>query len=371
MLTDLPGLSVSMFLALVAVGIAGVLLGGYALRSHRAQRDTNPDPVEQLRDTAIQHETVALVLPDGYGIDELAAAVGLSALLDKWGVSTSLYAMDDLTTEDAKTFKNMFDIDYTVLDDNVGPISDQSAAIVVGGGGPAPTFGMTPPVIGVIRHRPSSEDDIIQVIHTEYGATSTIVAELLDRFDVALDQRLGTALLYGIRAGTHEFRRADGNHDYRAAGNLHEHADLGRIDDLRSPSMGGETFDVIGDAILNRERDSSFVVANVGEVATVSTLEEAADMLLRLEGASATAVFGIHEENIVISCRSDEVRVNALDLLEAAFGANETTGGTPDAAIARVPLGLFADLGADKEDNLHDLIDASARRTLFDTFESL
>jgi len=84
--------------------------------------------------------------------------------------------------------------------------------------------------------------------------------------------------------------------DFQAASFLQEFADQGTIDALRAPGMSGETFDVIGEAIANRERRASFAVTNVGSVPAVSSLEEAADTLLRLDGVSSAAAFGVHEE---------------------------------------------------------------------------
>ncbi len=80
-------------------------------------------------------------------------------------------------------------------------------------------------------------------------------------------------------------------------GFLHAYADLGRIEELRSPGVSGDTFDVLGEAIASRERRASFAVANVGIVPSVSAFEEAADSLLRLEGVSTAAVFGTPRGN--------------------------------------------------------------------------
>ncbi|WP_227376439.1 DHH family phosphoesterase [Haladaptatus halobius] len=184
------------------------------------------------------------------------------------------------------------------------------------------------------------------------------------------DQRVTTALLYGVRAGTREFRRANGVNDYDVAGFLHAYADLGRIEALRSPGVSGDTFDVLRDAIANRERRASFAVSNVGTVSSVSALEESADSLLRLEGVSTAAVFGLYEETIVISCRAEDVRTSAVNILDGAFDASETTGGNADAATARVPLGIFAQVDSRHAATLDSLIDASTRKALFTAFES-
>ncbi|MFC7044889.1 bifunctional oligoribonuclease/PAP phosphatase NrnA [Halobacteriaceae archaeon GCM10025711] len=282
----------------------------------------------------------------------------------------SVLSQGAVTSEDSKAFTNIFDIDLQSIDDAPEELSSYDGAIVVGGGGAVPHFSNNPPVIGVIRHRPAAEDDILVISKSEDGSTSTTVTHLLREADVVPDQRVATALLYGVRAGTREFRRVSSQRDYESASYLHDAADHSQIEALRSPGMSDETFDVMGAAIANRERRASFAVTNVGSVPAVSSLEEAADTLLRLDGVSSAAVFGIHDGTIVTSCRAEDVRVNALDILEKAFDDSETIGGNADAAMARVPLGLFARIDDHHQTTLDDLIDASTRKALFSAFES-
>jgi nanoRNase/pAp phosphatase (c-di-AMP/oligoRNAs hydrolase) len=359
----------------MAVMAATLLLSGglalYAAQSFTGwRREDEDEPVDALKNTVAGQNRVALVVPEGPSIDALAAAMGLQTLAAEWGVTAHLFVEGPVTGEDSKTFCNIFDLELAVIGDGAEELTETDAAIAVGGGGGVPRLSNNPPVVAVVRHRPTAEENILTVTPTDDGATATTVTRLLETEGVVPDQRVATALLHGVRAGTREFRRANGQNDYEAAGFLHAYADLGRIEDLRSPGMSGDTFDVISDAIANRERRASFAVTNVGSVPSVSALDEAADTMLRLEGVSTAAVFGIHEETIVVSCRAEDVRTNAFDILDSAFGTSETTGGNTDAATARVPLGLFAQVDGEHEETLDMLIDASTRKALFKAFES-
>ena len=353
----------------------GLLLAGglgYGSRSiiSRARAGKSPSDVDELRRTVAGIDRMALVVPEGPSIDALAAAIGLQALCSHWGVTAQVFAEGPVTGEDSKTVCNIFDVDPVLISETNDELTSCDGAIAVGGGGGIPYLSNNPPVLAVIRHRPASDENILTITRTDDGATSTTVTDLLRSEGVVPDQRVATALLYGIRAGTREFRRASGKSDYTAAGYLHTYADLGRIEDLRTPGMSGDTFDVIGRAIASRQRRASFAVSNAGPVPSVSALEEAADALLRLEGVSTAAVFGIHEETIVVSCRAEDVRTNALAILETAFDADATTGGNADAATGRVALGLFAQVDEDQQTTLDSLIDASTRKALFAAFES-
>ncbi|WP_435153245.1 DHH family phosphoesterase [Haladaptatus sp. DFWS20] len=350
-----------------------VLSGGgvlYAVQFCSLRRGNDNAPVDSLRESVAGQNRIALVLPEGASIDSLAAAVGLQALCKDWGIAGRITAEGEVTGKDSKAFCNIFDIDLTTIDERGERLQDCDAALAIGGGGAVPRLSNNPPVVGVIRHRPTAEENILTVTRTDDGATSTVVTGLVRDSGLIPDQRVVTALLYGIRAGTREFRRANGKNDYGTAGFLHAFADLGRIEDLRSPGVSGDTFDVLGEAIANRQRRASFAVTNVGIVPSVSALEEAADSLLRLEGVSTAAVFGIHEETIVVSCRAEDVRSSAMDILDGAFDASATTGGNTDAATARVPLGIFAQVDGKHANTLDSLIDASTRKALFTAFET-
>lgn len=324
---------------------------------------TEPTPFEALRSEVRGADNVALVVPANPGIDAVASAVGLATACRDWGATPAIVAVDHVSSDDTRAFCNLFDIDVDSLDEGVG---DADLAIAVGGGGPVPTLGPTP-VAAVVRHRPITDEDRIVVGGTD-GATATTVTRLLDWSEVVPDQRTATVLLYGIRAGTSEFRRTRGEADHVAAGRLHRYADRGRLDALRTPGLSDETFDVVGSAIRNRERNATFAISNVGTVPTVGALEEGADTLLRLDGVTTAAAFGLNDDTVLTSCRAEDVRTNAFDVLATAYN-EDAVAGDADAAVARVPLGLFSGVSDDCRDTLDELVDRSARRVLRESFE--
>ncbi|MFB6253749.1 MAG: bifunctional oligoribonuclease/PAP phosphatase NrnA, partial [Halobacteriaceae archaeon] len=291
MALNIPSDPISTGVGLAAIAIVIGAAGGYAISALRGRRQDSEEEedVAELKQTITGFGEIALVTPENPSIDALAASIGLQALCTEWGISADIYTNGEVTAEDANAFCNIFDLDPTPVEQ----MSDVEGCIAVGGGGPVPTFGKTP-VIAVVRHRPATTDHETVIARSDYGSTSTTVTQLLKEAGVVPEQHVATALLYGIRAGTNEFRRVRSQADYQAASYLHDYADQGRIEALRSPGMSGETFDVIGKAIKNRERRESFAVTNVGDIPTVGALDEAADTLLRLDGVSSAAVFGTH-----------------------------------------------------------------------------
>ena len=84
----------------------------------------------------------------------------------------------------------------------------------------------------------------------------------------------------------------------------------------------------------------SYLLSNVGNIRDRDTLPQAADYLLSLEGISTTVVFGVTEDRIYISGRSNDIRINLGEIMRQAFG--EDAGGHANAAGAQIPLGVFS-----------------------------
>jgi nanoRNase/pAp phosphatase (c-di-AMP/oligoRNAs hydrolase) len=133
------------------------------------------------------------------------------------------------------------------------------------------------------------------------GATASILTQYLQELDVPVDKRVATALLYGIRTDTKEFKRNVTPQDLNYAGFLLPLTDADLLDKIMSPSMSQETLDVIGKAIQERKIQSGYLFSNVGYVMNRDALPQAADILITLEGVNTVLVYGITDNAIVIS----------------------------------------------------------------------
>ena len=179
-------------------------------------------------------------------------------------------------------------------------------------------------------------------IRPDVGASSTIMTRYVQELDFELSGNLATALLYGIRTDTSEFKRNTSSADLNAAAYLYSFVDQDLLAQIETPSMSAETMDVLGVAIRNKKIEGSYLISDVGFVHDRDTLPQAADYLLKLEGISTVLVFGIIEDRIVVSARSKDVRVNIGDAIQKAFGDIGSAGGHQKTAAAQIPLGVFS-----------------------------
>jgi nanoRNase/pAp phosphatase (c-di-AMP/oligoRNAs hydrolase) len=173
------------------------------------------------------------------------------------------------------------------------------------------------------------------------GATASIMTQYLQELDVPVDRRVATALLYGIRTDTKEFKRNVTSQDLNYAGFLLPLTDADLLDKIMSPSMSQETLDVIGTAITRRKIQSGYLFANVGYVMNRDALPQAADILITLEGVNTALVYGITDNAIVISARNRDIRLHVGNALSEAFGEMGDAGGHPNMAAATLPLHYF------------------------------
>jgi len=198
----------------------------------------------------------------------------------------------------------------------------------------------------VIDHHPVKMEDV----HAEYvdirpntGATATIMTKYLQELDISIDKDLATALLYGIRTDTLGFKRNANPVDLTAAAFLYPLADHEILNRIETPAISIETLDTFGKSIRNRKIRGSYLITNVGTLKDRDALAQAADYLLNLEGITTVLVYGVGEDQIYLSGRSNDIRLNLGEAMHRAFGETGSAGGHATTAGAQIPLGVFSD----------------------------
>ena len=122
-------------------------------------------------------------------------------------------------------------------------------------------------------------------VRPNVSATSTILTKYIQEFDQSPSEAVATALLYGIRAETLDFKRDTTPADLTAAAYLYPVADHDTLEQVESPSMSPETLDVLAEAIQNREVQGSHLFSTAGFIRDREALAQAAQHLLNLRGS--------------------------------------------------------------------------------------
>ncbi|MCQ1536884.1 potassium transporter TrkA [Methanosarcina sp. KYL-1] len=291
----------------------------------------------------IRDKRLAIVIHDNPDPDAISSGLALKEISKSLGVDANILYHGRIGHQENKAFVNLLGIDLSKMEEYDLEDFDEIALIDCAIPG---VNNMLPPnsYVGiVIDHHPPGESEIKAEyidIRPNFGATATIMTKYLQQLNINISKTLATALLYGIRTDTQDFKRKTDPADLSAASYLYPLSNHDILDQLERPSMAIETLEVLGEAIRNRQVIGSYLLSNVGNIRDRDTLPQAADYLLSLEGISTTVVFGVTEERIYISGRSNDIRVNLGEIMRQAFG--EDAGGHANAAGAQIPLGVFS-----------------------------
>ncbi len=329
--------------------------------------------VQNLTEILTQTERkLAIVTHENPDPDAIASAVALRAIADHLGVDAEIFYFGDMGHQENRAFVNLLDVEMTAVsrDDEAAFVEHDTIALVDHAMLTDTNSGFDGSIDILIDHHDIELEREIPFVDTrpQMNSTSTILTKYLQEFDLSLDEVVATALLYGIRDETLDFKRDTIPADLTAAAYLYPFANHDTLEQVESPSMSPETLDVLAEAITNREVQGSHLVSNAGFIREHEALEQAAQHLLNLEGITTTGVFGIGDDTIYLAARSKDIRLNIGQILLDAFeGMGETMGHSTQARV-EIPLGIFTGIetSEDSRETLLALTEEAVRRKLFE-----
>ncbi len=298
---------------------------------------------------SIGNGKLAIVVHDNPDPDAMSSAFALKTIAASVDIESEIRYRGEIGHQENKAFINLLQIDMGKLDEQkTHSLEDfkEIALIDCSMPGENNLLPKDSDVAIIIDHHPAE----MKAVHAEYidirpnaGATATIMTKYLQELDIPISKDLATALLYGIRTDTLGFKRNANPIDLTAAALLYPLADHDVLNMIETPAISTETLDVFGEAIMNRKIRGSYLITNVGTLRDRDALAQAADYLLNLEGITTVLVYGIGEDHIYISARSNDIRMNLGKSMQDAFGEAGSAGGHATMAGAQIPLGVFSD----------------------------
>ena len=175
-------------------------------------------------------------------------------------------------------------------------------------------------------------------VRPSYGATSTIVAEYLAAAGVPWDQRLATALFYGIRTDTLGLARGATEYDAQMYLALHAHVDQAALARIERAPLPRRYFYALADALDRATVYRDVVILDLGEMHRPDLGAEMADLFLRLENIEWVISLGIYNHTLIVSVRTSTPDQRAGQLVRRAVGRRGTAGGHGTMAAGRILL---------------------------------
>lgn len=319
---------------------------------------------QRLASIITESDGLAIITPRNPDPDTLAGAVAIQAIADHLDVESEIRYHGEMGHQENRAFANLLGIELEVFND-LDDVFDEYGTIALLGH----IEDLDEPVDVLFDHETYEDqpEAAFSDIRTNVASISTILTKYVQEFDMAISESVATALLFGIRSETFDFKRETSPADLTAAAYLYPFADHDVLEQVESPSLSPETFDVLAEAITNREVQGSHLISNAGFIHTAEALAQAAQQLLNLEGITTAAVFGIDEETIHIEAHSKDIRMDIGSILEDAVDEVGEVAGHSTKASATIPLGIFTGLepAEGDRDAFLDLVEEAVKSKLF------
>jgi nanoRNase/pAp phosphatase (c-di-AMP/oligoRNAs hydrolase) len=290
--------------------------------------------------------------------DAMGAARGLQWLLSKkFGLQSEIFYEGEVSHPQNKTMVNILDLHLKTLDDvNLDAYDLKISVDSTEKNCPTKNIDVV-----IDHHRISSNADLTLI--EPIGSASTLICELIKDLEVSfedeIDQDVATALFIGIRVDTAELiseTTTDRDFEFfKFLSNQVNRKKLASIIDYPIPSYFFELErelnreDAEGNCI-NQTVDGSCFVGCVGIISQTKRdfIPMLADKVVRMEGVQTSVIFGIVEDKIVASIRSQNSSLDVNAFAQTIFG-KEYGGGKLGSAGASVPLGIFGFNGIPNE----------------------
>ncbi|WP_122089148.1 DHH family phosphoesterase [Halalkalicoccus subterraneus] len=316
---------------------------------------------------------LGVILHDNPDPDAIASGVALARLARSVGTDAGVYYFGKISHQENRALVNVLDLELTALDEPAAAEAFDAIALVdhslpgVNDQLPEET-----PIDVVIDHHPSPGP--VEARHldvrSEVGSTSTMLVEYFDALELAIDERLATALLFGIRTDTNDFSRGVCRLDFEAAATLLPSVDVGTLDQVERPTISPETFETLARAIENRRVEDGVCTSCIGTLRDRDALAQAADRLLNMDGIVATLVYGFVDGTVYLSARAHGPTLDIGETLRDAFDQIGSAGGHAGMAGAQIPLGFLGEESEDNEELLTQIVGEVIDGRFFETLSA-
>jgi len=166
----------------------------------------------------------------------------------------------------------------------------------------------------VLDHHPLVADlgpGTMSDIRPEYGATCTMFTEYLEDAQVHVDERVATALFYGIKTDTQDLGRQASGIDALAYLRLFVAADKRALARIQNPRLPRAYYQALHNALERVQIYGDTVVASLGDLKMPETTGETADLIVRLEEARWAFCVGRFADRLLFSVRTTDESADA------------------------------------------------------------
>lgn len=316
--------------------------------------EVNKNKMDEIFGSISSEEMVAILIHPSPDPDCLGAAPGFAVLLKEvYGIGSKIFHLGEISHPQNRSIKNVLHIQ---LEDGRDFNPDDFSAVVVldtdldGTGLKSDKLNVDVRIDHHITERGNGAK--LRDVRT-VGSTCSIVWDYLRAFNIGLDEYKdeATAMVLGIKTDTLDFTRADTSDlDLEAYRSLLPLVDKNSLAKVINYPLPKSLFETEARAFRDRKVRGTTLVSFIGDVTPHNRdiIPTIADRFSRIDGVSTAIIMGLIENDITVSVRSDDARVDVHDLCVGAFG-KENAGGKDGSGGARFYLGPAFELIEDRD----------------------
>ncbi|MGB2958831.1 MAG: DHH family phosphoesterase [Bacteroidota bacterium] len=183
---------------------------------------------------------------------------------------------------------------------------------------------------------PSAE---LSIVESEYGATSTLLAQTLLARGMQIPSKVATALIYGILSDTLHLYRVGRTEDVEAYLSLLPLCDMRALARIENPSRSRRFFATLVKGITGANVCRHLIVSHLGPVENPDLVSQIADVLLTTEGMNVSFCTCRYGPHLHVSLRMAHHQSRAGKILQDVVTDHGQAGGHGQIAGGKVIVG--------------------------------
>jgi nanoRNase/pAp phosphatase (c-di-AMP/oligoRNAs hydrolase) len=306
------------------------------------------DKLEKLYELVQNKRKVLIVTHTNPDPDSIASAYALRYLFASWGIHSMLVYGGIIGRAENKAMIQRLRIPIRSIQ-TVNPFNFKVVSMVdaqpFSGNAPFPPS-LVPSI--VIDHHPARRSSLLKQvsfvdIRSDYGSTSTILAEYLLEEGVEMNRKLATALYYGIMSDTRDLGRNANEVDVRISTQLYPKVLVKTLSQIEHPRLPRGYFRILQEALKRTMwyPAKGVLISDLGSIMDPDMVAIIADFLIRMDGVRWVLALAGRDHEVFFSLRTtgyykgsaDKV---ARDLIRGVEGGS--AGGHETIAGGRVGL---------------------------------
>lgn len=271
--------------------------------------------------------------------DAIASAYWLQQLLAHRGIQSKICYKGKIDRYSTEKLCELMEIPILNIDDIGEELLEEDEVILVDAQkGNSNIININGDEIICIDHHPYNDKYSYRFkdIRPEIGACATMIAQYFFENDVPMDEKIATALTYGIRIDTNNLARGVAKLDFEMIYRMYDLCDYETIHMLENSNLCFDDLVAYSKAISSIEVYDNISFADTGK--SCSVIANISDFMLALKEVSFSVVYSRNEGGIKLSVRSEKSSLDAGKIVGKALEEIGNGGGHAAMAGGFVPF---------------------------------